>query len=397
MNTKEIEENPKDYCHGGYHPVKLGDLFENRYLVIRKLGWGSFSTVWLCQDLQDTRFVALKIVRSAPLFAKVALREIELLKCVEHHNTGHHHKNAVVRFLDDFIITGVNGTHICMVFNILGQNLSKIKKIPLAQVKNIIKSLLENLDYLHNTCKIIHTDIKPENVCLNNNGIVDVSAAQWENLSKNISSDQLSAAKDQLRAHNASCNQTCDVAAMPLVAIADLGNSCWVDRHFADVIQTRFYRAPEVIIGKDYGPSADVWSTACLAFELATGDLLFPVLFDGKYRGSDVVSARANDFLHLDLIMELYGRGIQTERVVFNAFSCGLFKKLKERYDASDARQFTDFLQPMLIFDPSQRSSVKDALEHQWLKDLKPHDRSIRGWLVMVFMILMFIFIVMLN
>ena len=37
---------------GGYHPVKIGDLFHNRYHVVRKLGWGHFSTVWLCWDLK---------------------------------------------------------------------------------------------------------------------------------------------------------------------------------------------------------------------------------------------------------------------------------------------------------------------------------------------------------
>ncbi|CBY43419.1 unnamed protein product, partial [Oikopleura dioica] len=54
------QENPKDYKKGGYHPVKVGDLYNNRYHVIRKLGWGHFSTVWLCWDLTERRFVALK-------------------------------------------------------------------------------------------------------------------------------------------------------------------------------------------------------------------------------------------------------------------------------------------------------------------------------------------------
>ena len=55
------QEAPSDYVKGGYHPVKIGDLFHNRYHVIRKLGWGHFSTVWLCWDLQDKKFVALKV------------------------------------------------------------------------------------------------------------------------------------------------------------------------------------------------------------------------------------------------------------------------------------------------------------------------------------------------
>ena len=36
---------------GGYHPVQIGHLYNNKYHVVRKLGWGHFSTVWLCWDL----------------------------------------------------------------------------------------------------------------------------------------------------------------------------------------------------------------------------------------------------------------------------------------------------------------------------------------------------------
>lgn len=42
----------KDYCKGGYHPVKIGDVYNNRYQIIRKVGWGHFSTVWLCWDIK---------------------------------------------------------------------------------------------------------------------------------------------------------------------------------------------------------------------------------------------------------------------------------------------------------------------------------------------------------
>jgi serine/threonine protein kinase len=50
-----------DYCPGGYHIVKVGELLNNRYSVIRKLGWGHFSTVWLCKDTFAKRYVALKV------------------------------------------------------------------------------------------------------------------------------------------------------------------------------------------------------------------------------------------------------------------------------------------------------------------------------------------------
>lgn len=59
------------------------------------------------------------------------------------------------------------------------------------------------------------------------------------------------------------------------VKIADLGNACWVHKKFTDDIQTRQYRSLEVLLGSGYDTSADIWSTACMAFELATGDYLF--------------------------------------------------------------------------------------------------------------------------
>ena len=63
----------------------------------------------------------------------------------------------------------------------------------------------------------------------------------------------------------------CDIP----VKIADLGNACWTSLHFTEDIQTRQYRSLEVLIGAGYGPPADMWSAACMAFELATGDYLF--------------------------------------------------------------------------------------------------------------------------
>lgn len=63
----------------------------------------------------------------------------------------------------------------------------------------------------------------------------------------------------------------CDVE----VKIADLGNACWVHKKFTEDIQTRQYRSLEVLLGAGYNTSADIWSTACMAFELATGDYLF--------------------------------------------------------------------------------------------------------------------------
>jgi serine/threonine-protein kinase SRPK3 len=46
-----FEEDPERYCPGGYHPVHVGENFNNKYQIISKLGYGVYSTVWLAQDL----------------------------------------------------------------------------------------------------------------------------------------------------------------------------------------------------------------------------------------------------------------------------------------------------------------------------------------------------------
>jgi len=546
------QEAPSDYVKGGYHPVKIGDLFHNRYHVVRKLGWGHFSTVWLCWDLTEKKFVALKVVKSAAHYTETALDEIKLLKCVRETDGTNPFRNRTVQLLDDFKISGINGTHVCMVFEVLGHNLLKFiirsnyQGIPLTNVKIMMKQVLEGLDYLHSSCNIIHTDIKPENilVCVDESHIrriaaeathyhklglklpgsavstappelqqsemsVKISKTKKKKLKKrakrsvaimeadlkhmediqhvelhgenlpngdkfqqdqlelaavvsgksninknNISMDDVEKRKsfadmklveftsgsgsiegipgleddcvgqletedsEDSKSKGSSMSVTSpeegdslvtnnnnavgvpgagseedggEMTKLPMdpvneicldleVKIADLGNACWVHHHFTEDIQTRQYRSLEVLLGSGYGPAADIWSTACMAFEMATGDYLFE-----PHSGEDYT----RDEDHLAHIIELVGT-IPRNIAFSGKYSKEFFKKngelrhinklkpwplydvLTEKYewDPQTAKEFADFLIPMLAFDPKERATAKESLAHPFVANL---------------------------
>ncbi|XP_017842748.1 SRSF protein kinase 1 isoform X2 [Drosophila busckii] len=188
--SDEEQEDASQYCRGGYHPVVIGDIFDNRFRVVRKLGWGHFSTVWLCRDLKDEKYVALKVVKSAPHYIETAADEIRLLEAIRDADPLDMKRERIVRLMNHFTVRGVNGVHTCLVFEALGCSLYKLivknnyQGLAISQVRNIIKQVLEGLDYLHSKCSIIHTDIKPENILL----VIDNAAAMNQQIDDEINS-----------------------------------------------------------------------------------------------------------------------------------------------------------------------------------------------------------------
>ena len=112
------------------------------------------------------------MVKSASRFTDTAKDEIKILRSVRDSDPSDPKRNKTVQLLNDFTISGINGTHICMVFEVLGHSLLKLilesyyRGIPLQDVRTITRQVLEGLDYLHTKCQVIHTDIEPENMLI---------------------------------------------------------------------------------------------------------------------------------------------------------------------------------------------------------------------------------------
>ncbi|XVE79340.1 hypothetical protein DITRI_Ditri14bG0050300 [Diplodiscus trichospermus] len=159
--------------------------------------------------------------------------------------------------------------------------------------------------------------------------------------------------------------------------LVDFGNACWTYKKFTNDIQTRQYRCPEVILGSKYSTSADLWSFACICFELVTGDVLFDPHGGENYdRDED----------HLALMMELLGMmprkialGGRYSRDFFNRHGdlrhirrlrfWPLDKVLMEKYNLNeqDATNMADFLIPILDFVPEKRPTAAQCLSHPWI------------------------------
>lgn len=533
------EEDLHDYCEGGYHPVKLNESYKDgRYITTRKLGWGHFSTVWLAKDVQENRHVALKVVRSATHYTETAIDEIKLCQKIASADPGHPGHAHVVSLLDQFNHKGPNGTHVCMVFEVLGENLLGLIKryehrgIPIAVVKQITRQILLGLDYLHRECGIIHTDLKPENVLIAIDDVEEVAKAAADqtalefsksdptkrrprysriitgsqplpspassikngssflnipppvlNLREGEGREGSAMAKERQRVDQSAAQSSSPVPTLsssdtlpPItrqktadgitevvssisldsshstspvpapaqrssngtpstdkgthairttssttstpktpgrvkdpseidlskitVKIADLGNACWTHHHFTNDIQTRQYRAPEVILGAKWGASADCWSMACMVFELLTGDYLFDPKSGKTYDKDDDHVAQIEELLgpfprHIALSgkysNELFNKK-GTLRKIDKLNFWSLCDVLHDKYKCSwnDAAQFSNFLGPLLHLDASERATARKQLQDPWVFDsehtnegstlLKIDDDPIPGW-----------------
>lgn len=406
--SEEEDEGIDSYRKGGYHAVRVGDQFNGgRYVAQGKLGWGQFSTVWLAYDTSSSRYVALKIQKSAAQFAQAALHEIEVLSAIAKGDPSN--SKCVVRLIDHFKHTGPNGQHLCMVLEFLGDSLLRLirynryKGMGLNKVREICKCILIGLDYLHRELGIIHSDLKPENILLFStidptkdpvrSGLTPILEKPEGNPNGGVTMNLIEK-KLKRRARRAVAKISERRASMGGVGgaqksernldgidlrckVVDFGNACWADKRFAEEIQTRQYRAPEVILQAGYSYSVDMWSFACTAFELATGDMMFtPKTGQGFSEDED----------HLALMMELLGK-IPRKVAVGGARSKDLFDRygdlkrirrlkywsldrlLVEKYKFSeeDAREFAEFLCPLLDFAPERRPTAQQCLQHPWL------------------------------
>ena len=223
LKNKGFDDKNTDYI------LVPGDHIAYQYEVLELLGSGSFSQVCKCFDYKSKKEVAVKIIKSHKRFEEQGQVELKVLAYVRKHDKGAN----FVQMLSYFMFRG----HLCIVFELLSFNLydllkaNNYKGFSNTLVRRFIIQVLKGLAFLREH-RIVHCDLKPENIILVNGKESNVK-------------------------------------------IIDLGSSCFENEKIYFYIQSRIYRAPEIILGISYTTAIDMWSLGCIVAELLTGDPLF--------------------------------------------------------------------------------------------------------------------------
>ncbi|KMU71714.1 LOW QUALITY PROTEIN: serine/threonine-protein kinase ppk5 [Coccidioides immitis RMSCC 3703] len=331
----------------GYYNVMLGELINGRYHVQQNLGKGMFSSVVRCTDSKTGRLVAVKIIRNNDTMRKAGFKEIEILQQLRAADPDD--RKHIIRFDRQFEHKG----HLCMVFENLSMNLREVLKkfgrdvgINLRAIRAYAQQMFLGLSLLRK-CNIIHADLKPDNLLVNEN--------------------------------------------RNLLKLCDLGSASPItENEITPYLVSRFYRAPEIILGIPYDYAIDVWSIGCTLFELYSGKILFTGRTNNQMLRSMMECRgkfppkflRRGSLTHLHFDDLLNFRSVEEDKITGRMVTKILdFKKptrdLKTRLigkgarlsdtEAREINLFIDLLDRCLSLNPEKRCTPSEALRHPFI------------------------------
>lgn len=326
--SKKIKPLSKAPNHGydlstHHYKVNPGDHIAYRYEVKGVIGKGAFGQVIRCYDHKLKMQVAIKIIINTPQMETQGKREVEMLKYLNDANGAD--KSCIIQVMDSFTFRN----HVCVVFEVLGQNLYEFsrsnyfKPLNSRQLRAIAKQILTAIAFTH-AHNIVHCDIKPENAVL------------------------LPLSTQSLR-------------------LIDYGSACYVGQKHFDYIQSRFYRAPEVILGLKYGPPMDIWSFACIIAELMGGKPLFggdseanQIELQMNILGpipKEMLMKAPRTHIFFDSNLKQITNGIKRKKIGGSSIS-----KVSQIKDPL----LLDLLEKCLRWDPNARITAQQALTHPY-------------------------------
>ncbi|OHS97514.1 Dual specificity tyrosine-phosphorylation-regulated kinase 2 [Tritrichomonas foetus] len=292
----------------------VGDHLAYRYEIVAILGRGAFGEVMRCYDHKSNCMVAVKILVNTPLMHKQGLIEIENQKKVMD-------SNYVAKVTDSFVFR----SHLCMVTEVLGISLFNYLKshnfspLPVKMTKTIAFELISGLVTVHSK-GIIHADLKPENILFL-------------------------------------------IGSTNHIKIIDFGSSCVIGQELYNYLQSRYYRAPEVILGIKYGTPIDMWSAGCIIAELAIGKPIFngESAIDMLNKFVETVGLPPQNVIEACPVKTKFFKNGNTV-----SQPTPLKNRLSNVIKTND-QPLIDFLSKCFEWDQNKRMTAAKALKHPWL------------------------------
>ncbi|KAI5464238.1 kinase-like protein [Mariannaea sp. PMI_226] len=365
------EERLPFYKREDYYPMRIGEVLQDRYQVVAKLGYGTGSTLWLSRDLRDQTYWTLKVHINT---LKKHHQKLKVYRHLSGTNMDDHPGQEYVRqFQDSFKLQGPNGEHDVFVMTPLGmslrtlQELQKNKIFQQSLVTTALGQVLLGLNFLHEA-DVIHTDLHSDNLLIAITDDSVLSTVEENEMHK-------PSARKQVGDTIIYVSQYMLGGAGPLT-ICDLGQARIGRVHRGNAMPIP-YRAPEVILGMTWGNAVDVWSVGLLAWDLLEKESLFRVY--------DHESEEQNDAHHLAAMTALLGppppeflRRAEKTRRYWNEDGQWLdhvplpsekkLESLSSTLSGQDKEMFLNFLQCVLTWLPEDRLTTLEAYFHPWLR-----------------------------
>ncbi|OHE98200.1 hypothetical protein CORC01_06568 [Colletotrichum orchidophilum] len=344
-NGAILEGDDKD----GYYKIRIGEILNGRYQVQSTLGKGMFSGVARAVDITNKKLVAVKIMRNNDALRKGGFTEIAILQKLN--DADPENRKHIVKFERHFD----HKSHLCMAFENLSLNLREVLKkfgnnvgINLGATRAYAHQIFIGLAHMRK-CSVIHADLKPDNILVNE--------------SRNIL-------------------KICDLGTG-----IDKSDAATVHNEITPYLVSRFYRAPEIILGMPYDYSIDMWSIGATLYELYTGKILFAgdsnnqmlkaiMEIRGKitpklYKRGQLSAMHFDEMGNFVSMERDKALGKTTARVLpvvkpTRDLRTRLFAASAGMNDAEtrDLNHFVDLLEHCLTLNPEKRIKPADALKH---------------------------------
>ncbi|PKX99962.1 CMGC protein kinase [Aspergillus campestris IBT 28561] len=362
------EESLPNYHPNKYYPVRLGEVLNNRYQILAKLGYGVTSTVWFGRDLYDSNYVALKVY----VTGQETNHELKIYERINSVSTAHPGKRFIRKLLNHFPIQGPHGRHTCLVHEPLGISSGELMQwIPgqamtLEDLKPCIRQLLVILDFLRSEANVIHTDLQLKNPLLPAPDQQTLSsfeeAAVRTPSARKVLHDRTIYTSSRFPPSNG----------IPL--LSDFGEARFGDEEHDEDIMPNVHRAPEVILKMKWDSKVDIWNIAMVAWDIVCPRTLFDGrnsdgIFDDRVHLAELVALLGPpppEFRQKSKVSSVFwdesGNWTQSVPLPDTNLEC-----LAAKIRGNDKQGFLRWLRTALQWNPADRPTALELLYDEWM------------------------------